>query len=71
MTFTEAEAKLAEIAAGKCRALSFQMTTYSSGNSDTTCSIYVSGHNWHSGGTWDEAFQKLLGTNEQPPEVSA
>jgi hypothetical protein len=71
MTFAEADAKVAEIAAGKCRALSFQMTTLSSGNVETDCGVYVSGHGWHSGGTWEEALHKLLGTHEQPPEVSA
>ena len=72
MTFMEADAKLAEIAQGRYRALLYEMVTHSSGEVSTVCRVYASDKGWHEGPTWDAAFSNLM-TNqiEQPPEVEA
>lgn len=71
MTFMEADAKLAEIARGRYRALSFQMVTHSSGEVSTVCSVYAADKGWHEGPTWDAAFSKMTNQIEESPEVEA
>ena len=71
MTFTEANKKLEEIAAGKYRSIQYEETTFSDGRKEVECSLYIPGRAWHHDNTWERAFESLLGvpfTDEGRPE---
>ena len=77
MTFQEADKKLAKIADGKYRDISYGLVTYPGGEQKTVVRLYIgSGINKGSGyhNTFAEAFTELfreLGILEEIPEVSA
>ena len=59
MNFTEAKAKLAEIAAGRYHTIIFEITDNGS-VIKPTCSIYIDGLNHRfSGATWELAFEQM------------
>lgn len=71
MKFTEARKKLAEMAPGKFRSLSFEITEYAQGNIETECYLYVDPQISSRAPTWDRAFEMLsekLGLTPKGPE---
>lgn len=56
MTFEEAERKLANFARGRYHSLSYELTTFSSGNREAECMVYVDGLGQKTGPTWATAL---------------
>jgi hypothetical protein len=63
MKFTEAEAKLDAIAGDEYHAISYEVDTFEGGRKEVTCRLYMDGSGDNYGKTWEEAFQKLEGTD--------
>ena len=59
MTFQEADKELAEIAVGKYRSLTYDLSTFGSGRCEVECSVYVDGLGHHTAPTWREALDNL------------
>jgi len=57
MKFSEAEARLAEIARGEYRFIQYHKTITDRGHVETECQIYIHGGDVHKGRTWEEAFK--------------
>ena len=76
MKFQQAAEKLKEMAGGKYHSISYEMTTYASGDQRASCKMYIEGLGWTSDvPTWESALdyaQAMLdGTNidtAQAPE---
>lgn len=78
MKFLEAKEKLLEMAKGKYCAIEFDLNVYSNGKEKTTCRVYIAGHPYENGLTWNEALEKMRERveyiepkNEELPEVEA
>jgi hypothetical protein len=71
MKFSEAEAKLAEIAKGEHRFIQYHKVIHSAGAGgrvDTDCQIYINGGPIDHGRTWEEAFKnRELRLNPEHP----
>jgi hypothetical protein len=59
MKFSEAKARLKELAKGRHHQVAFELDEYSSGKEETECVLYINGFGSESGSTWEEAFTKL------------
>jgi len=54
-----AKGQLKKLAAGQYHSLSYELTEYSSGEKEITCSVYIDGYGRKEASTWDEALQKM------------
>ena len=68
MKFTEAADKLKEIAGGKYHSLRYSLSSGNMIEPEACCSVYISGTDWISASTWDEAF-RLLGIHMMPTKI--
>ena len=59
MKFSEAKARLKELAKGKYHSIKLDLIEYSDGYVETKCILYIDGHSHVSGSTWERAFIKL------------
>ena len=59
MKFSEAKARLKELAKGRHHHVTFELDEFSSGKEETGCTLYINGFGSESGSTWEEAFTKL------------
>ena len=59
MKFSEAKARLKELAKGKYHSIMLNLIEYSDGYVETKCILYIDGHSHVSGSTWERAFIKL------------
>ena len=59
MKFSEAKARLKELAKGRHHHVTFELDEFSSGRTETACVLYINGFGSVSGYTWEEAFSKL------------
>jgi len=74
MKFSEAKARLKELAKGRHHHVAFELDEYSSGKEETGCTLYINGLGSASGSTWEEAFAKLenrlgKGKVEEYPDI--
>ena len=73
MKFTEAKEKLKKIAGKKYHSLDYDVSTYENGTEEVLCSVYVAGHGWENGKTWENALsniEKKIGAKETKPDPS-
>lgn len=68
MTFKEAENRLQSLAIGRFFSITYEKTTYSSGEVRTDCRLYIDGPGWFNGNTFDAAFISLEGKIQEPPD---
>jgi hypothetical protein len=71
MTFKEAREKLKRIADGRYCSLSYKESHSSSGDLEVECAVYIGGHSFYRGPTWETAFELLrlgLKLNQEPRE---
>ncbi len=74
MEFSEAKARLKELAKGRHHAVEFMLAEYTSGKLETRCSLYIEGAGYKVGPTWKKAFAELenqlgKGKVEEYPDI--
>lgn len=71
MKIQEADEKLRQIADGKHRAVSYELTTYKNGNQETRCGLYIDGGPWFTNHTFEVCFNKMgnLGNKEEKQDI--
>ena len=67
MTFETARKNLAKLADGKFRSISYELTEFSSGKAEVSCTVYIDGFNHFFAPTWEGALNKLKQAMEPKP----
>jgi hypothetical protein len=62
------------LAQGQYRSMTYNLTEYDYGTSETDCVVYIHGHDHASGPTWKEAIDKMresiVGESVTEPDMS-
>ena len=69
-----AKKKLEKLANGKYHSISYELTTFRTGEERPECTLYIDGGKHHQGRTWESAFDSLQGIKpkrikEQEPKL--
>ncbi len=59
MTFQEAKNELLKLANGEFNSISYELTTFHTGETEVECSVYLGGYGYSKGVTWEMALSEL------------
>jgi len=59
MTFKNAYKELKKLANGRYHCIDFELTTYSNGDRETRCGVYIDQTEWFFRTTWKDALEAL------------
>lgn len=69
MTFEQAERKLRKWAKDKYCALKYERVYDHREFHEQQCCLYIDGHSWHNGNSWNVAFSKLSDAMERKGKI--